>query len=511
MSRLAGGTALALCALATSALADVTPQQVWDDLARYMRDFGYTVQADQSSSGDTLTVSNVTLSMEFDSGDGPEGEAGGGTVAVRMDEIVLRDRGDGSVAVEFPASMPIDMAFNDGEDVVELTVDYTHDGLEMVVSGVPDALVYDYTADSLKLEMTDLRVAGDAIGRDMGRLSVDMGQVSGQSTITRTEALTSAAQDMTLGEVRYDLAFDDPEDDTAGEYSGTLTGVEITGTSDIPRGVNLEDMAAAIAAGFGGTARLSHDGSENRFSVTEEGAETTGQTGSDEGAFEFEISGDRMRYSATTRGGRIALAGDEMPLPVTASLGEMEFSMSVPMQPSETPQDASLTLNLNELSVSEVIWNAFDPSGRLPRTPASFVLDIGAQVTPRVSLFDADAIEALDEQPPGELNTVTLRDLTLQAGGGELTGVGAFTFDNDDLETFNGMPRPEGTLELTVSGANALIDNLIAMGLMTDEDAMGARMMLSMFTVPGSEPDTATSTIQINERGHISANGQRIQ
>ena len=62
-----------------------------------------------------------------------------------------------------------------------------------------------------------------------------------------------------------------------------------------------------------------------------------------------------------------------------------------------------------------------------------------------------------------------------------------------------------------ISGANGLIDKLIAMGLLSQQDAMGARMMLGMFTVPGSEPDTQTSTIEVNEQGQILANGQRIK
>lgn len=40
---------------------------------------------------------------------------------------------------------------------------------------------------------------------------------------------------------------------------------------------------------------------------------------------------------------------------------------------------------------------------------------------------------------------------------------------------------------------------------------MGARMMMSMFAVPGSAPDTLRSTIEVNERGHVLANGQRIK
>ncbi|HKK96878.1 MAG TPA: DUF2125 domain-containing protein, partial [Marivita sp.] len=63
----------------------------------------------------------------------------------------------------------------------------------------------------------------------------------------------------------------------------------------------------------------------------------------------------------------------------------------------------------------------------------------------------------------------------------------------------------------SVSGANALIDKLISMGVLTSEDAMGARMMMGMFAVPGDAPDSLNSTITINEQGHVLANGMRIQ
>ena len=65
--------------------------------------------------------------------------------------------------------------------------------------------------------------------------------------------------------------------------------------------------------------------------------------------------------------------------------------------------------------------------------------------------------------------------------------------------------------DLTLVGANGLIDKLIQMGFVSDQDAMGARMMMGMLAVPGDAPDTLNSTIEINEQGHIMANGQRIK
>lgn len=72
------------------------------------------------------------------------------------------------------------------------------------------------------------------------------------------------------------------------------------------------------------------------------------------------------------------------------------------------------------------------------------------------------------------------------------------------------MPAPEGEANLKLVGANALIDKLIGMGLVSEDDAMGARMMMGMFTVPAGD-DTVTSKIEVNDEGHVLANGQRLK
>jgi PPE-repeat protein len=135
------------------------------------------------------------------------------------------------------------------------------------------------------------------------------------------------------------------------------------------------------------------------------------------------------------------------------------------------------------------------------------------KVTPFVNLLDPVAMAQLEATGgvPGELNALTLEDLTVEVAGAKLGGSGAFTFDNSDLQTFGGVPRPNGEVTLSLDGANGLIDKLIAMGVLTAQDAMGARMMMGMFAVPGDGPDSLTSSIRINEQGHVLANGMRIQ
>jgi len=105
---------------------------------------------------------------------------------------------------------------------------------------------------------------------------------------------------------------------------------------------------------------------------------------------------------------------------------------------------------------------------------------------------------------------VTLNNLSLKLGGAELTGLGDFTFDNTDLETFGGMPRPVGEVTMNIKGGNALIDSLVQMGLIPEDQAMMGRMMMGMFARSVGD-DELSSKIEINDQGHVIANGQRIQ
>ena len=94
--------------------------------------------------------------------------------------------------------------------------------------------------------------------------------------------------------------------------------------------------------------------------------------------------------------------------------------------------------------------------------------------------------------------------------GAEVSGTGAFTFDNTDLVTFGGMPVPTGKLDVKMTGINALLDTLVSMGFIPEDQIMGARMMLAMFAKPGDGPDTLVSTLEFKDKGFF-ANGKRLQ
>ena len=134
-----------------------------------------------------------------------------------------------------------------------------------------------------------------------------------------------------------------------------------------------------------------------------------------------------------------------------------------------------------------------------------FAVDLDGDVVLEEDIFDPKVAEEM-MGPPGQLNALNLKEVKLSLGGAELTGDGAFAFNNESV-----MPVPSGVVNLMLTGGNGLLDTLVNMGLLPEEQAMGARMMMGLFARPGDGEDTLVSTIEVKEDGSVLANGQRIK
>ena len=207
-----------------------------------------------------------------------------------------------------------------------------------------------------------------------------------------------------------------------------------------------------------------------------------------------------------------ALAPD-VPLPIVLNMALAKFNFAMPVQKSDEEQDFAFGFTMGDFTVSDMLWGMLDPSAQLSRDPATIALNLTGKAKVLFDFMNPDQAAALESSgaAPGELNALTLKNLVVDAVGARLTGTGDFTFDNSDLASFDGMPRPTGAVDLKLVGGNGLLDKLVEMGMLPQEQAMGARMMMGLFAVASAEPDTLNSKLEINDEGHILANGQRIQ
>lgn len=502
---LLSSTSLSLLIAGGPAFADVTGPDVWEDWKAYMRGFGYEMSGTETQSGDTLTINDIEMSYAL-----PEGE---GSFSIAMDSLALTTRDDGTVSVDLPATMPMsfDTRPSDGESASG-TLLYTQDMPTMIVSGEAGDMTYTYNAASVGMALQDLVVDGTPLTADMMAVSINMTDVANITRMTVGE-MRDYAQTLSAAKLSYDISFNIPEPEAnRGSFNGSMTGLAFDGTGTLPTDTNVEEMDAMLAQGFdvdGGFAYES--GVSNADMITPDGPfkATTSSNGGDirvrmgEGGLAYDVSQTDLAVDVQQM--------PNLPFPVSLNLAKSAFNLMVPLQPSDEPQDFALGFTLGDFTISDGIWNIFDPAGQLPRDPATIDLDLTGEAKVLVNVFDPEQAAAMDRgAAPGEVNALDINALLIRLAGAQLTGSGAFTFDNSDMTTFPGVPRPEGSVDVRVKGANKLIDTLVQMGLLPEEQAMGARMMMGLFGVPQGD-DVLTSKIEVNEQGHVLANGQRLQ
>ncbi|MFK7939844.1 MAG: DUF2125 domain-containing protein [Roseovarius sp.] len=495
--------ALSIFMTGTAAFADVSSQDVWDDWKSYMTGFGYTVEGEETTSGADVMVKDVTMSMSM-----PDGA---GDFAIQMPELSFTDNGDGTVSVSIPPVMPMMMTMNapDAENV-EMNIDYITDGFNMTVSGDMNDMLYEYNAVSLSVSLGKLVVDGTPI--EVGAAMLSMADVTG-STAMKVGNLRMSDQSLTAGPVKYDLDFVDPDSGASFKMVGNYETMGFNGKGSFPTEMNPDDMAAMLKAGFGFDGGFTYTGGSQTLNAEEGGSPIQGSSSSDSGNLQVAMDEGRLAYSAVSNNMKVMMVGGDIPFPIELALQKGAFNLSMPISKDDGEQDFAFGFEMGDFTMSDMIWGMVDPAQALPRDPATLAIDLTGKAKLLFDIMDPTQMEAVDrgETMPGELNEVTLNALTVRAAGAELTGEGAFTFDNSDLETFDGMPAPDGSVDLALSGGNGLLDKLVGMGLLPEEQAMGARMMMGLFAVPGAGEDSLTSKIEVKSDGQILANGQRLK
>jgi hypothetical protein len=487
---LATGTALSLLLGSTAAWADVTAEQVWTAWTESLSSFGYIFNSTgEQKAGDTLVISDLVMSMTR-----PEG-----TFDMNIAEIRLKETGDGKVTVTMSNDIPI-WATTTAEGVppVNTTMMLRQQALEMIVSGVPENMAYDIAASELTIE-------GEGSGADApteAKVAFTLRDIEGAYTLDTSAGQTITA-DFAASTLNFTASGTDPDTKGLFDMTGSVADLTSQFSAFLPADTDMNDMVAAIGGGF-------YAEGESRFgpgSATVNFSDDSGPgslvTSGDGGLFHFSLSGDGLEYG--TEGGLVtaSMTAPDLPFPIEFGLQNTSFLMSIPIAKGEQLQNFALKIGIGGLTVAEQIWGMVDPMAQLPHTPADLLVDLSGSVKLIANLFDPADVEA--NPIPGEVQDLALNALHLAAAGADLSGTGAFTFDNS-----MGFPMPKGAVDLKLVGAYALMDKLSAMGLLPAEQSAGFKAMLGLFAVPVGA-DELTSKIEMREDGGIYANGQRLQ
>lgn len=296
----------------------------------------------------------------------------------------------------------------------------------------------------------------------------------------------------------------------------------------------VDQLGAGYEVSFPDDFKDEHFGKDSFQKAIEDGLSFTVNVGFDELASEFSGNNDAQAFAGNVvsasadldlfleheKGGyafsmgntNMRLSSPEIPSgALEFSASEIHTNLMIPLSVSNTPAPFSYKDRYIDLSISEGQWALFDPDKLLPRSAVTYILDLEGMANWLIDPFSEEFQVGGPGTTKGELHSLTLNEFQLTGAGVDLTGTGAFTFNNDDLETFDGFPAPTGALDLKMVGLNTLLDTLIKIGLLKEDQAFGARMGLGLFTMVGDSDDTLISHIETTDDGHVLANGKRLK
>jgi hypothetical protein len=495
-----GASALALVLAAPAAFA-LTPEEAWTNWqAMYAASGGTFTAASTAMNGPTLEISGLTVTQEIADTDG--------IVTVTMDKMSFTDRGDGSVDIKFSDTLPITISVVEGpgEKPVLIGLDVSQPGMSLVAAGTVEDTTYSYAAPAFSATLTSLVLPDGSSPTVSGQLSGT--EVAGEYLVTKAGETTTVKSSGTVGGLSVTADGVDP--DTNDPISVKLSVSDVTtATEGVMLGSEvMKDMAAALKAGFtmdtsmtAGAISLLVEGQDRGQPVTI----STSFTGAD---FALALDAERVGYGFGLMGAAIDMTVPDLPVPVRAGWGEAAFRVALPLAQTTEPQDFTALLRLVDVTMDESLWSMADPGRALSRDPVTLILDLSGGMAWTVDIMVPGALESA--AMPINLHSLNLTEVLARAFGAEVTATGALTFDNSDLMTFGGIPAPEGKITVNMKGINALIETLVSMGLLPEDQVMGARMMLAMFAKPGAGADELISEIEFKDKG-LFVNGQQLQ
>ena len=505
LSKLAGSTALFLVLGATVARAEVTPEEIWQNWQDSAVAMGQTMTAASATrDGDTLLVQGIAIAATD-----PQVAVSGS-----IDEMSFTDNGDGTVEITMSDSYDIDMTFPAdaavaGSTPTTVTITVANPGLVTTASGTAAATSYEFEGPSLSVTLSSIEGV-DAAKVD-ATAEVTMTGISGSYLVEGEGDARAIASDFAAATLAVNVAGTDSTTGSDVKITAAMADVAGSTTGNFLGAEMMKDMSAALKAGFSLDMAFAYGLTSYDVAVMEAGAPTTIKGGAAGGEFTFGMNGTRMEYASTGKGINIAVSSPDIPFPeLKLSYAESGFHFLLPIAKSDTPADFIALAKIIDLSISEEIWGMIDPGAALPHDPATLVIDTKGTATITTDMMNDAEMATMGDAPPGMMNSIELTELHAKIAGAELTGTGSFTFDNTDLTTFPGVPAPTGKLDLTLLGGNALLDKLVGMGILSEDDAMGARMGIAMLANSDPAADKLTTALEFKDKGFF-ANGQQLQ
>jgi len=484
--------------MATTALAIgfAAPAMAQDDFASFsegilgmMQSQGATVSFDQRNVGPDGSVELVGFWMSS-----PDGKA-----TVRADWLKGVPSATTPGQVTFTLSPSASVTIND-PDTGEHIINISNSGLVITLDGITSGqgapvLNFSVMANSLRI------FSGNPTDTIIKALDIGFTNLSQTVSLTTASKLLSGETGISSLSMNYDIdGGRDGQMASNGQMADLRMAFQVI-ADDNKKNV-LAYLSGATTAFFelsagaaSSTAKIIS--SDARISYSGTSAGTTISARAENGYLNILEEVGPTQYSFT----EFNVGGMPLP-PFDVSLDQLRINFSAPTVNHGSFETANAEIALRNVVVSESIYSMFDPAQNITRSPVNVVANLSANVQPKIDWANPEA--ALGSGNPAdavEVQDISINEVLITAGGAEITADGGATIDNS-----MGFPFPTGKVTITASGVQALVNGLVAMGVIPQDQAGMAMGMMMAFARPGANADEFISDIEFSPQG-VTANG----
>lgn len=533
-------SALAITAglgLAAPAWADLSPEALWQMAQEAVAGGGGRLTAQDSRRGDALILTRGQIDLD------------GGAVLL-LPDITLRATPQGGVQVEVPARFPLTLDLPPAPtDPDKVTLTVSAPDLRLVLNSL-DAMAVD-----LDLSATSITASLDPLvmppGSNAGpsdffvALAVADLAVTHRHNLAPTDAFADTK--LALGTVHAEMRIDIPSEKTKGslaldlsDLAGHLKGhvpPEAEAVFAASEQGNSPDFAAfldLLDAGLGLDAALSHGAVSLAFDAPlEVGGPNALSISAASGSTAVSVDRQGILYEASSGPSRVYYRGTDPEIP----LPELELSIddyramlkwgfpgggtwgSAAGQANSGAAgnggppgsgDWGLAYRIGGLAVSPQLWDMFDPGRVIPRDPMTIGVEMSGLYALDPKALQPGWTSTPESPPPFTEITLALTDLVLAGAGASLTGKGDVALDFTAMTTVNDQPKAKGTLSFVTLGANALLDRMGTLGLLSAEELQSARLGLLFIGRIEGGADRLVTELGF-DGDQVVLNGQRIK
>ncbi|MFT6695819.1 MAG: hypothetical protein ACJAXU_001319, partial [Paracoccaceae bacterium] len=382
------------------ASADISAQEVRDQLFGYYETLGYDVSVDSEVFSDgALTISGLEITVDIPDEDGQ--------VVIGINEFTFRDTGDGSVSIELPEAMDYRIGFvEDDREVASAVFDIKIVNYSGLVSGDVDNMRIQSSFDSTSMAVDSVKVGR---GEFPVTFKLNLGATRSDYTFkTLADDQREILSDLEIASLDIVAAADDPEGgDGFFSLTANMQDIGSTGDMTIPSmaafAALAENPEAVFGAGLFVDAVIEFGASEFDVAFQDRGTSIAVTAKSSGGLADVLLSKEAIAYEIVQQGVDVSFASSDIPFPsVEFAYDEFAFGIEIPLAKSDEPSDFHARAALRGLTVGDPIWAMIDAGGSIPRDPATVAVDVSGKVTVLVDLLDAEVLDNLDDMagPP---------------------------------------------------------------------------------------------------------------